>query len=145
LNENIVFLISGSKWFLYFLSRYQFNPGYYQTNVTAQILMKALTNLPHTDFTLCKCLIDTVRVSFIYCLPWYYSKWQNVFYTFCLQYLIYRASIYSGSLEVIYSLILACDFQNIILFLLYLYNESSNIRVFTLWKPSCQIWHQCTS
>lgn len=43
------------------LKLYQFNPGYYQTNVTAQILMKALTNLPHTDFTLCKCLIDTVR------------------------------------------------------------------------------------
>lgn len=43
------------------LKLYQFNPGYYQTNVTAQILLKALTNLPHTDFTLCKCLIDTVR------------------------------------------------------------------------------------
>uniref|UniRef100_A0A8D2QR82 Eukaryotic translation initiation factor 3 subunit K n=1 Tax=Zosterops lateralis melanops TaxID=1220523 RepID=A0A8D2QR82_ZOSLA len=26
--------------------------------VTAQILLKALTNLPHTDFTLCKCMID---------------------------------------------------------------------------------------
>ena len=47
--------------------RYQFNPGYNQTNVTAQILLKALTNLPHTDFTLCKCLIDTLRVSFISC------------------------------------------------------------------------------
>lgn len=43
------------------LKLYQFNPGYYQTNVTAQILLKALTNLPHTDFTLCKCLIDAVR------------------------------------------------------------------------------------
>ncbi|KAH3847981.1 eukaryotic translation initiation factor 3 subunit K-like [Dreissena polymorpha] len=43
------------------LKLYQFNPGFYQTNVTAQILLKALTNLPHTDFTLCKCLIDTVR------------------------------------------------------------------------------------
>ncbi|KAK3605497.1 hypothetical protein CHS0354_004049 [Potamilus streckersoni] len=43
------------------LKLYQFNPGYYQTNVTAQILLKALTNLPHSDFTLCKCLIDTVR------------------------------------------------------------------------------------
>ncbi|XP_052767657.1 eukaryotic translation initiation factor 3 subunit K-like [Mya arenaria] len=43
------------------LKLYQFNPGYYQTNVTAQILLKALTNLPHTDFMLCKCLIDTVR------------------------------------------------------------------------------------
>uniref|UniRef100_A0AAV2J761 Eukaryotic translation initiation factor 3 subunit K n=1 Tax=Knipowitschia caucasica TaxID=637954 RepID=A0AAV2J761_KNICA len=38
--------------------RYQFNPAYFQTPVTSQILLKALTNLPHTDFTLCKCMID---------------------------------------------------------------------------------------
>ncbi|KAJ0063334.1 hypothetical protein NL108_000227, partial [Boleophthalmus pectinirostris] len=37
---------------------YQFNPAYFQTQVTSQILLKALTNLPHTDFTLCKCMID---------------------------------------------------------------------------------------
>ncbi|WAR19236.1 EIF3K-like protein [Mya arenaria] len=37
------------------IDRYQFNPGYYQTNVTAQILLKALTNLPHTDFMLFVC------------------------------------------------------------------------------------------
>uniref|UniRef100_A0A8C1ZU61 Eukaryotic translation initiation factor 3 subunit K n=1 Tax=Cyprinus carpio TaxID=7962 RepID=A0A8C1ZU61_CYPCA len=40
------------------IDRYQFNPAYFQTTVTAQILLKALTNLPHTDFTLCKCMID---------------------------------------------------------------------------------------
>ncbi|XP_061828295.1 eukaryotic translation initiation factor 3 subunit K [Nerophis lumbriciformis] len=40
------------------LKLYQFNPPYFQTNVTSQILLKALTNLPHTDFTLCKCMID---------------------------------------------------------------------------------------
>uniref|UniRef100_A0A8C7X287 Eukaryotic translation initiation factor 3 subunit K n=1 Tax=Oryzias sinensis TaxID=183150 RepID=A0A8C7X287_9TELE len=40
------------------LKLYQFNPAYFQTPVTAQILLKALTNLPHTDFTLCKCMID---------------------------------------------------------------------------------------
>ncbi|KAL6468430.1 hypothetical protein MHYP_G00241070 [Metynnis hypsauchen] len=40
------------------LKLYQFNPAYFQTSVTAQILLKALTNLPHTDFTLCKCMID---------------------------------------------------------------------------------------
>ncbi|XP_078000641.1 eukaryotic translation initiation factor 3 subunit K-like [Glandiceps talaboti] len=39
------------------LKLYQFNPMYFQLNVTAQILLKALTNLPHTDFVLCKCLI----------------------------------------------------------------------------------------
>ena len=48
---------------VYFDYRYQFNPMFFQTSVTAQILLKALTNLPHTDFTLCKCLIDAVRVS----------------------------------------------------------------------------------
>nr|XP_051703083.1 eukaryotic translation initiation factor 3 subunit K isoform X1 [Oryctolagus cuniculus] len=40
------------------LKLYQFNPAFFQTTVTAQILLKALTNLPHTDFTLCKCMID---------------------------------------------------------------------------------------
>ncbi|XP_046567084.1 eukaryotic translation initiation factor 3 subunit K-like [Haliotis rubra] len=44
------------------LKLYQFNPGYYQTEMTALILLKALTNLPHTDFMLCKCLIDTARL-----------------------------------------------------------------------------------
>lgn len=45
------------------LLRYQFNPAFFQTTVTAQILLKALTNLPHTDFTLCKCMIDQAHVS----------------------------------------------------------------------------------
>merc|ERR1719419_342846 len=40
------------------LKLYQFNPAYFQTQVTSQVLLKALTNLPHTDFTLCKCMID---------------------------------------------------------------------------------------
>ncbi|XP_071534490.1 eukaryotic translation initiation factor 3 subunit K isoform X1 [Panulirus ornatus] len=39
------------------LKLYQFNPGTYQSTVACQILMKALTNLPHTDFVLCKCLL----------------------------------------------------------------------------------------
>ncbi|KAG9327969.1 hypothetical protein JZ751_017037, partial [Albula glossodonta] len=46
------------------LKLYQFNPAYFQTTVTSQILLKALTNLPHTDFTLCKCMIDQTHVSF---------------------------------------------------------------------------------
>ncbi|XP_026137373.1 eukaryotic translation initiation factor 3 subunit K isoform X1 [Carassius auratus] len=45
------------------LKLYQFNPAYFQTTVTSQILLKALTNLPHTDFTLCKCMIDQTHVS----------------------------------------------------------------------------------
>jgi len=45
------------------LKLYQFNPVFFQEPVTARILLKALTNLPHTDFTLCKCLIDVARFS----------------------------------------------------------------------------------
>uniref|UniRef100_T1IQP2 Eukaryotic translation initiation factor 3 subunit K n=1 Tax=Strigamia maritima TaxID=126957 RepID=T1IQP2_STRMM len=44
------------------LKLYQFNPSFYQMNVVNQILLKALTNLPHTDFVLCKCLIDQVHL-----------------------------------------------------------------------------------
>uniref|UniRef100_A0A2K5DID2 Eukaryotic translation initiation factor 3 subunit K n=1 Tax=Aotus nancymaae TaxID=37293 RepID=A0A2K5DID2_AOTNA len=40
------------------LKLYNFNPAFFQITVTVQILLKALTNLPHTDFTLCKCMID---------------------------------------------------------------------------------------
>ncbi|XP_070181348.1 eukaryotic translation initiation factor 3 subunit K-like isoform X2 [Littorina saxatilis] len=45
------------------LKLYQFNPGYFQTEIASLILLKALTNLPHTDFILCKCLIDTNRLN----------------------------------------------------------------------------------
>ncbi|CAG5122910.1 unnamed protein product [Candidula unifasciata] len=45
------------------LKLYQFNPSLYQTGVTAMILLKALTNLPHSDFILCKCLIETHRLT----------------------------------------------------------------------------------
>jgi len=44
------------------LKLYQFNPAYFQATVTGQILLKALTNLPHNDFTLCKCLIDSPKL-----------------------------------------------------------------------------------
>ncbi|ESO87700.1 hypothetical protein LOTGIDRAFT_194136 [Lottia gigantea] len=44
------------------LKLYQFNPSYFQTHITCFILLKALTNLPHTDFILCKCLIDTIHL-----------------------------------------------------------------------------------
>merc|ERR1712034_46657 len=39
------------------LKLYQFNPSLFKETVTCQILLKALMNLPHTDFILCKCLI----------------------------------------------------------------------------------------
>lgn len=52
-----VFIGISSNLNLLFFS-YQFNPQLHQTNVVIQILLKALMNLPRTDFYLCKCLID---------------------------------------------------------------------------------------
>lgn len=50
------------------LKIYQFNPSLLDLDITYLILLKALTNMPHTDFVLCKCLLlpaqtqdDTVR------------------------------------------------------------------------------------
>lgn len=45
------------------LKLYQFNPGTYQNTYACQILIKALTNLPHTDFVLCKCLLGQDQVN----------------------------------------------------------------------------------
>ncbi|KAK9508130.1 hypothetical protein O3M35_007860 [Rhynocoris fuscipes] len=39
------------------LKLYQFNQKY-DIDITCQILLKALTNFPHTDFILCKCLLN---------------------------------------------------------------------------------------
>ena len=40
------------------LKLYLFNPTYNNLTVVVQILLKSLTNLPHTDFVLCKCLLS---------------------------------------------------------------------------------------
>lgn len=42
------------------LKLYQFNPAYFSLPVATQILLKALANLPHSDFVLCKCLLSHV-------------------------------------------------------------------------------------
>lgn len=39
------------------LKLYQFNPHLLNLDVTQTILLKSLTNFPHTDFVLCKCLL----------------------------------------------------------------------------------------
>merc|ERR1711963_89690 len=44
------------------LKLYQFNPALYRVEVVATILLKALTNLPNSDFILCKCLIEKERL-----------------------------------------------------------------------------------
>ncbi|XP_057303622.1 eukaryotic translation initiation factor 3 subunit K-like [Hydractinia symbiolongicarpus] len=46
------------------LKLYQFNPSMFKETVTCQILLKALMNLPNTDFILCKCLIIEQHQSF---------------------------------------------------------------------------------
>ncbi|EEB17414.1 eukaryotic translation initiation factor 3 subunit, putative [Pediculus humanus corporis] len=43
------------------LKLYQFNPHLYKVDITCLILLKALTNLPHTDFVLCKCLLTKAQ------------------------------------------------------------------------------------
>jgi translation initiation factor 3 subunit K len=40
------------------LKLYQFNPQYFSLPITAQILLKALTNLPDSDFIQCKSLLN---------------------------------------------------------------------------------------
>lgn len=45
------------------LKLYQFDPQRFNLDITCQILLKALTNLPHTDFVLCKCLLNEKIVS----------------------------------------------------------------------------------
>merc|ERR1712098_523612 len=40
------------------LKLYQFNPPLFNHNAVFRILVKALTNLPHTDFDLCKSLLS---------------------------------------------------------------------------------------
>lgn len=44
------------------LKLYQFNPVHFQLPVVSVILLKALTNLPHSDYTMCKCLIDSLHL-----------------------------------------------------------------------------------
>lgn len=44
------------------LRLYQFGPTLYRSNIVNLILLKALTNLPHTDFVLCKCLLTADRL-----------------------------------------------------------------------------------
>ncbi|KAL1509734.1 hypothetical protein ABEB36_004427 [Hypothenemus hampei] len=45
------------------LKLYQFNPHSFNLDITCQILLKALTNLPHTDFILCKCLLTEKQLA----------------------------------------------------------------------------------
>ncbi len=44
------------------LKMYQFDPSNFQADKVADILLLALTNLPKSDFLLCKYLLDTQKV-----------------------------------------------------------------------------------
>lgn len=48
------------------LKLYQFNPSSFNIDITSQILLKALTNLPNTNFILCKCLLNERQVSIFF-------------------------------------------------------------------------------
>ena len=55
--------------------RYQFQPGRINMTVALQVLLKALTNLPRTDFIMLKCVLPQDLVSFILCdAPYHCSK-----------------------------------------------------------------------
>ncbi|XP_030855331.1 eukaryotic translation initiation factor 3 subunit K [Strongylocentrotus purpuratus] len=41
------------------LKLYQLNPSHFKMPIAALIFLKAMTNLPHTDIILCKCLLDS--------------------------------------------------------------------------------------
>lgn len=108
--------------------RYQFNPGYFQTEIAALILLKALTNLPHTDFILCKCLIDSNRVSFqIVFKPTFKGDsrgrcqlaWKCLVYVeicflwwFCQQYATDHRSIFFALDLTSQAVMLVCSFTN---------------------------------
>jgi len=44
------------------LKLYQFFPQTYQANTVYWILLKAITNLPNTDFVLCRCLLGNAQL-----------------------------------------------------------------------------------
>lgn len=50
------------------LKFYQFSQKY-DKMITGQVLLKALTNFPHTDFILCKCLLNEQLVSIFKLCP----------------------------------------------------------------------------
>ena len=45
------------------LKLYQLDPAQFKPHVCAEILIKALSNMPRADFVLAKCLIDPSNVS----------------------------------------------------------------------------------
>jgi hypothetical protein len=44
------------------LKLYQLDPAKYNLDIVCQIMLKAITNFPHTDFVLCKCLLSDKNV-----------------------------------------------------------------------------------
>jgi len=46
------------------LKLYQLDSTKYNADIVCQIMLKAITNFPHTDFVLCKCLLTDKNVLF---------------------------------------------------------------------------------
>ncbi|ESO12538.1 hypothetical protein HELRODRAFT_159094 [Helobdella robusta] len=49
--------------YLAVLKTYQFRPSLFNENIAVLVFLKALTNLPHSDFTLCKCILDLGKLA----------------------------------------------------------------------------------
>ena len=47
------------------LKLYQFNPQFFNVNVVVQVLLKALTNLPHSDYVSCKALLSQENLDLV--------------------------------------------------------------------------------
>ena len=56
------------------LKLYQFFPQLYKPEVVCWILLKAITNLPHTDFVLCRCLLSSGQVCSLPIAPLSFSR-----------------------------------------------------------------------
>ena len=66
---------------IHFTCRYQFQPGRINTAVALQLLLKALTNLPKTDFIMLKSVLPQDLVSLVIILytlnPVFENRWRG--------------------------------------------------------------------
>jgi translation initiation factor 3 subunit K len=67
------------------LKLYQFNPEKTNTSVVSQILIKAMMNLPSSDFLLCMCLVSDKCVSnFTSCIYWHSIECPTICFFLCI-------------------------------------------------------------
>lgn len=81
------------------LKLYQLNPHRFNMDIACQILLKALTNLPHTDFVLCKCLLSEKLVSLVAGFSFFIKVYLHAVITIfrCRRVLLVRSCIWEIS------------------------------------------------